>query len=374
MKTFVLGLVVVAGIMSSCSPKAKEETTLSGLNPKKFQAEIDGKQAGLYTLKNSAGMEVCITNFGGRIVSVLVPDKHGNRKDVVLGFDSLADYRNIPSDFGASIGRYANRIAQGRIEIDGETIQLPQNNYGHCLHGGPEGWQYQMYEANQIDGTTLELTRFSPDGDQNFPGNVRAKVRFHLTDDNAIDIQYEAVTDKKTVINMTNHSYFNLSGNPAVAATDHLLYVNADGYTPVDSTFMTTGEIVPVAGTPNGKMQSGIDVLLELNNFEEKLDSTDIVITGEGKMDYQSACGKVIHGIARKCKKYNVPVLVISGSLGEEINQLYSMGVSGMEASVCNIISLNNAMDNAEKYLCYAAERVLRVLKTGMELVQNEKI
>ena len=112
MKTFVLGLVVVAGIMSSCSPKAKEETTLSGLNPKKFQAEIDGKQAGLYTLKNSAGMEVCITNFGGRIVSVLVPDKYGNRKDVVLGFDSLADYRNIPSDFGASIGRYANRIAK----------------------------------------------------------------------------------------------------------------------------------------------------------------------------------------------------------------------------------------------------------------------
>ena len=112
MKTFVLGLVVVAGIMSSCSPKAKEETTLSGLNPKKFQAEIDGKQAGLYTLKNSAGMEVCITNFGGRIVSVLVPDKYGNRKDVVLGFDSLADYRNIPSDFGASIGRYANRMAK----------------------------------------------------------------------------------------------------------------------------------------------------------------------------------------------------------------------------------------------------------------------
>lgn len=127
-------------------------------------------------------------------------------------------------------------------------------------------------------------------------------------------------------------------------------------------------------GFLNGKMQSGIDVLLELNNFEEKLDSTDIVITGEGKTDYQSACGKVIHGIARKCKKHNVPVLVISGSLGEEINQLYSMGVSGMEASVCNIISLNNAMDNAEKYLCYAAERVLRVLKTGMELVQNEKI
>ena len=136
MKTFVLGLVVVAGIMSSCSPKAKEETTLSGLNPKKFQAEIDGKQAGLYTLKNSAGMEVCITNFGGRIVSVLVPDKYGNRKDVVLGFDSLADYRNIPSDFGASIGRYANRIAQGRIEIDGELFNCRRITMDIVYTGG----------------------------------------------------------------------------------------------------------------------------------------------------------------------------------------------------------------------------------------------
>lgn len=250
MKTFVLGLVVVAGIISSCSTKTKDEMTLSGLNPKKFQAEVNGKQAHLYTLTNKNGMEVCITNFGGRIVSIMVPDKNGKMQDVVLGFDSLADYRNIPSDFGASIGRYANRINQGRIVIDDEIIQLPQNNYGHCLHGGPQGWQYQMYSAKQLDVSTLELTHFSPDGDQNFPGNVTAQVLYHLTNDNAIDIQYEATTDKKTVINMTNHSYFNLSGNPAKPATDHILYVNADRYTPVDSTFMTTGEIVPVAGTP----------------------------------------------------------------------------------------------------------------------------
>ena len=250
MKTFVLGLVVVAGIISSCSTKTKDEMTLSGLNPKKFQAEVNGKQAHLYTLTNKNGMEVCITNFGGRIVSIMVPDKNGKMQDVVLGFDSLADYRNIPSDFGASIGRYANRINQGRIVIDDEIIQLPQNNYGHCLHGGPQGWQYQMYSAKQLDASTLELTHFSPDGDQNFPGNVTAQVLYHLTNDNAIDIQYEATTDKKTVINMTNHSYFNLSGNPAKPATDHILYVNADRYTPVDSTFMTTGEIVPVAGTP----------------------------------------------------------------------------------------------------------------------------
>ena len=250
MKTFVLGLVVVAGIMSSCSPKAKEETTLSGLNPKKFQAEIDGKQAGLYTLKNSAGMEVCITNFGGRIVSVLVPDKYGNRKDVVLGFDSLADYRNIPSDFGASIGRYANRIAQGRIEIDGETIQLPQNNYGHCLHGGPKGFQYRVYKGVQKSDQELQLTYLAKDGEEGFPGNLQCTVIMKLTDDNAIDIQYEAETDKPTIVNMTNHSYFNLDGDPSTDNSAYLLTLNADSYTPVDSTFMTTGEIVTVEGTP----------------------------------------------------------------------------------------------------------------------------
>lgn len=265
MKTFVLGLVVLAGLVSSCA--TKEETTLSGLNPENFQAIVDGKQANLYVLKNRNGMEVCITNFGGRIVSVMVPDKQGEMRDVVLGFDSLADYRNIPSDFGASIGRYANRINQGRIVVEGDTIQLPLNNFGHCLHGGPQGWQYQMYDANPIDGSTLELTRFSPDGDQHFPGNVTAKVLFRLTDDNAIDIRYEATTDKTTVINMTNHSYFNLSGNPAEPATDHVLYVNADSYTPVDTTFMTTGEIVPVTDTPMD-FTTPKEIARDVTNFE----------------------------------------------------------------------------------------------------------
>ena len=237
-------------MLASCASKPDAVLTQSGLNPQNFQTTVNGEATGLYTLKNQSGMEVCITNFGGRIVSIMVPDKNGTMQDVVLGFDSIADYINVPSDFGASIGRYANRINQGRFELDGETIQLPQNNFGHCLHGGPQGWQYQVYGANQIDGKTLELTRVSPDGDQNFPGNVTAKVLFTLTDDNAIDIKYSATTDKKTIINMTNHSYFNLSGNPAQPATDHILYVNADYYTPVDSTFMTTGEIAPVKDTP----------------------------------------------------------------------------------------------------------------------------
>ncbi len=241
---------IAALMLASCNQKPDTKLTLSGLNPADFQTTVNDSQTGLYALKNKAGMEVCITNFGGRIVSVMVPDKNGTMQDVVLGFDSIPDYINIPSDFGASIGRYANRINQGRIVLNGDTIQLPQNNFGHCLHGGPKGWQYQVFDAKQIDETTLELTRFSPDGDENFPGNVTAKVLFKLTEDNAIDIKYSATTDKTTIINMTNHSYFNLSGNPAQAATDHILYVNADTYTPVDNTFMTTGEIAPVKDTP----------------------------------------------------------------------------------------------------------------------------
>ena len=252
-KRSLWGASIVLALLSSCSPKQQStvELTQSGLNPANFETMVDSvKPVKLYTLKNAAGMEVCVTNFGGRIVSIMVPDKNGEMKDVVLGFDNINDYQNVPSDFGASIGRYANRINQGKIVVDGEEIQLPQNNFGHCLHGGPQGWQYQVYEANQIDDTKIALTMKSPDGDSNFPGNVKAVVTYTLTEDNAIDINYEAATDKKTVINMTNHSYFNLSGDPTKSITDHILYVNADNFTPVDETYMTTGEIIPVKDTP----------------------------------------------------------------------------------------------------------------------------
>ncbi len=249
MKKLLFICCIMVGILTSCSSQQKE-LTLSGLNPTNFQTKVKGKQTNLYTLKNKAGMEVCITNFGGRIVSIMVPDKNGKMQDVVLGFDSIINYIHTPSDFGASIGRYANRINKGKFVLDEDTIQLPINNFGHCLHGGPQGWQYQMYDAKKINDSTLELVMNSPDGDSNFPGNVVAKVTYKLTDDNALDITYEATTDKKTIINMTNHSYFNLSGDPSKPATDHILYINADQYTPVDSTFMTTGEMLQVKGTP----------------------------------------------------------------------------------------------------------------------------
>ena len=251
-KRTLLGMSVFAFLLTSCDcSKQKSNLTLSGLDAQKFETIVDSTKAvQLYTLKNASGMEVCVTNFGGRIVSIMVPDKNGDMKDVVLGFDNIDDYQNVPSDFGASIGRYANRINQGKIVVDDVEIQLPQNNFGHCLHGGPTGWQYQVYEANQINDNTIELVMNSADGDNNFPGNVTAKVTYTLTDDNAIDIAYEAPTDKKTGINMTNHSYFNLSGDPTTPITDHILYVNADNYTPVDSTYMTTGEIATVQNTP----------------------------------------------------------------------------------------------------------------------------
>ena len=256
LKTIMLGAGAGITLLSACTQQQSAPTlTKSGLNPSDFDTvyvdSLKGeKKVNLYTLTNANGMEVCITNFGGRIVSIMVPDKNDSLRDVVLGFDNVADYVNNPSDFGAAIGRYANRINKGKLVIDGDTIQLPVNNFGHCLHGGPQGWQYQVYEGQKVNDSTLTMTMHSPDGDQNFPGAVTATVTYTLTSDNALDIRYDATTDKKTVINMTNHSYFNLSGDPSQPATDHILYVNADNYTPVDSTYMTTGEILPVKDTP----------------------------------------------------------------------------------------------------------------------------
>ena len=245
----------IAGMITSLMPACSGNggLTTSGLDPAKFDTLINEKPVKLYTLNNDNGMEVCITNFGGRIVSLCVPDKNGNSIDVVLGFDNIhqyADSVNSPSDFGAAIGRYANRINQGKLVVGDKKIQLPQNNFGHCLHGGFSGWQYQVYDAVQPNDTTLELTIVSPDGDNNFPGTVTAKVTYTAKYNNTLDIQYEATTDKETVINMTNHAYFNLTGDMSHAGTNMVLYINADNFTPSDSTFMTTGEIRPVYGTP----------------------------------------------------------------------------------------------------------------------------
>ena len=231
------------------------QLTKSGLDPNKFKAEYKGDSTALFTLVNANGAEACITNFGGRLVSMMVPDKSGNLQDVVLGFDSVQAYfpENNLSDFGASIGRYANRINEGKFSLDGTEYQLPINNGKHSLHGGGElgnlGWQYRVYQAQQPNDSTVVLTLNSPDGDNGYPGNMTAQVTYTLLPDNSIDIAYTATTDKPTIVNLTNHSYFNLNGDPTQPITNNELMVNASKITPIDDTYMTDGTFASVDGT-----------------------------------------------------------------------------------------------------------------------------
>lgn len=254
MKLNQLILLVALVAMVGCTNKQKEapaeQTTLSGLKRADFQSAVNGDSTDLYVLTNANGVEVTLTNYGGRIVSVMVPDREGNMKDVVLGFDNVDDYVNVDNNFGATIGRYGNRIANGKITVEGVEYQLPQNNFGHTLHGGFEGFDKKVFQAEQINDQTVVFSYLSEDGEANFPGNLDVKVTMTLTDDNAIDLQYEATTDKETVVNLTNHTYFNLSGDGNNTILGDLLTIHADAFTPVDDTFMTTGEIAPVEGTP----------------------------------------------------------------------------------------------------------------------------
>ena len=275
LRGILMGAGVAAAMLAACTSADKQQTTVSGLNPVAFDSTINGKKTALFTLKNQNGMEVCITNYGGRIVSLVVPDKDGKPTDVVLGFDNLrqyADTLNSPSDYGSTVGRYANRINDGKIVLGGDTIQLRQNDTGngakHCLHGGGNtGWMHQVWDAEQPNDTTLILTLDSPDGDNGFPGNVEAKATFTVLPNNTIDILMEATTDKETVINMTNHSYFNLNGDPTREGDNMVLMVNADNYTPSDATYMTTGEIKPVEGTPMD-FRTPTPLSLNINNTE----------------------------------------------------------------------------------------------------------
>ena len=240
--------VMAMCLLLSCGEK-REEATLSGLMKSDFVSEVEGKPTALYVLKNKNGAEACITNYGGRLVSVMVPDKNGKMTDVVLGYDNIGQYVQSDGNYGALIGRYGNRINQGKFTLDDIEYTLPQNNGAHCLHGGPQGYHARMWDAKQLNDQALELTYLSKDGEAGFPGNLDIKVTYTLTDDNAVGIKYEATTDKKTVVNLTNHSYFNLYGVPGSDVLDQLVMINADNYTPVDSTLIPVG-ISPVDGTP----------------------------------------------------------------------------------------------------------------------------
>ncbi|MBQ3698383.1 MAG: galactose mutarotase [Prevotella sp.] len=254
LKTVFAGMTVAVALLSACASGEQKALTVSGLDPAKFDTLINEKPVKLYTLKNASGMEVCITNYGGRVVSLVVPDKDGKPTDVVLGFDNIRQYTdtlNSPTDYGSSVGRYANRIKNSQFKLNDSVYQLKVNDNENCLHGGgTTGWMNQVYEAEQVGDSILKLTIVAEDGENGFPGTVKAVTTYRITADNMLDITWEAETDKPTIINQTNHNYYNLSGDFTQAAYDQVLYVNADKFTASDAKYIPTGEIRDVEGTP----------------------------------------------------------------------------------------------------------------------------
>jgi aldose 1-epimerase len=258
----VIILLALAGVLGQCKGESKsgnKKTDMAADKPTPSIEKIffgpypEGGQVMLYRLRNSAGMEVDILNYGGIITRWTAPDQHGIFKDVVLGFDRLAPYLNEHPYFGALIGRYGNRIGGGKFPLDGKVYTLVRNNAGNHLHGGEKGFDKVLWEANPLseDGqATLLLTYNSPDGEEGYPGNLKVEVTYTLTEANELDIHYRAITDKPTIVNLTQHTYFNLSGNFQQTVLDHELELRADSFLPVDSGLIPLGEFRPVTGTP----------------------------------------------------------------------------------------------------------------------------
>lgn len=210
----------------------------------------DGREVSLFTLTNSNEMEVKITNYGGIITAIRTPDANGSLDNVVLGFESLDKYLEGTPYFGAIIGRYGNRIAEGKFSIDGTEYELATNDGNNHLHGGEVGFDKVLWDAEMQDDNSLKLTYLSEDGEEGYPGNLEVAVVYSLTNENELKIEYEATTDKATPVNLTNHSYFNLSGQPDSTILDHELMLNADQYTPVNGELIPTGKLADVEGTP----------------------------------------------------------------------------------------------------------------------------
>ncbi|MEH0152863.1 aldose epimerase family protein [Limibacter armeniacum] len=258
-RTTYLGMLMLLVATACTSNTQKTETaeaaTETAVKPwvaaNAFEDTIEGQATHLYTLTNSNGMQAAITNYGGRLVGLKVPDKKGKLTDVVVGFSSVQEFANSSERyFGATIGRYGNRIAKGTFTLDSKTYTLPTNNGPNTLHGGNKGFQDVVWEAKQLDAQTLELHYLSKDMEEGFPGNLDITVTYILTDENALQLDYKATTDKKTVVNLTNHAFFNLNGEGSGTILNHGLKVNASHYTPVDETLIPTGEIATVEGTP----------------------------------------------------------------------------------------------------------------------------
>jgi aldose 1-epimerase len=247
-------------LLASCKPKTEQAVTtapdsaqMATINESPFGNLPDGTAVTLYTFRNTQGTEMKVINYGGYITSLKTKDRSGVMEDVVLGYDSLSGYLKAPSFFGCIVGRYGNRIAKGQFKLDGKTYTLVKNNGENHLHGGTKGFDKVMWNgtpSTSADGASLKLTYLSKDMEEGYPGNLQVIVTYTLTNDNEVKIDYEATTDKKTVLNLTNHSYFNLSGNTKRNILDHKLSLAASKFLPVDQTLIPTGELKDVKGTP----------------------------------------------------------------------------------------------------------------------------
>jgi aldose 1-epimerase len=249
----VLSLAACKHATQSTSASANmSDTTQATLPPAKgFEEIVDGKQTHCYLLKNKNGVQAAFTNYGAHLLGILVPDKQGHLTDVAIGFDTIEAYKHsLSAYYGATIGRYGNRIAKGHFVIDGKRIDLFINNKPNTLHGGRKGFNDHVWDTQAVTDSSITFTYLSKDWEEGYPGNLHCKVTYELTADNAIKISYEATTDKNTVVNMTNHSYFNLNGIGSGPILDHSVQIAASNYTPIDSTLIPTGKIDPVAGTP----------------------------------------------------------------------------------------------------------------------------
>lgn len=237
-------------VLASCH--SSKEVTASGLQRKDFQMEVNGQHTDLFTLTNKGGMEVCITNYGARVVSILAPDRNGKPEDVVCGFSTIHEYMEQRQNFGSTVGRYIGRILNSRFTLDGVEYKLIPNNgkAGHISHGGNPGFADRIWMVEHLDSHSVCLSYLSPDGENGFPGNLKVKLTYRLTNDNALDLTYEATTDAPTVLNLSHHSFFNISGDFTKSVENQMLWVDANRFTPYDDKKCVTGEYLPVNDTP----------------------------------------------------------------------------------------------------------------------------
>lgn len=251
MKKLFFLLIIVTLVACKTNVSDKDSCTSAIVKKEAFEKEIDRKKVELFLLENANGIKVYIISYGARIVSLLAPDKNGNFADIVLGYENIEGYLkdNDPMYLGCIVGRYANRIKDGKFTLEGKEYSLFINNAPNTLHGGEKGFDKKVWDGKQ-EGNTLTLSYHSPDGEEGYPGNLMVKKIYTLTDDNELKMEYEAETDKTTIVNLSHHSYFNLKGEGDTTILDHYLLGNADYYTPVDSTLIPTGEILAVANTP----------------------------------------------------------------------------------------------------------------------------